>query len=94
MIPRDDVESGMEWLINALGGLHVFDEVPSGAKDAVNLVFTTAYDFVAGYLRVYLNGLRLHAGLDYSEGPGSDEFTMTYPLYVCDVILVDYGYLS
>lgn len=94
LIPRDDVESGMEWLIGALGGYGIFDEVPSGAKDGANLLFTTAHDYIAGHLRVHLNGLRLHAPLDFSEGPGTDKFTMVYPLYSCDVITVDYGYTS
>jgi hypothetical protein len=73
----------------------------AGAKDGVNLVFTTPEDFVqAGnvVIRMYLNGQRLILGAaaDYvvseSGGPGTgfDTVTLAIPLISVDALTADY----
>jgi len=37
----------------------IINELPGGAIDCVNLVFTTANEFIAGTLEVYLDGVRI-----------------------------------
>lgn len=41
-----------------IGGTEIVGEVPSGAIDGVNTVFTTAHNFIPSTLKLYLNGLR------------------------------------
>lgn len=47
----------------------VVSEIPSGTVDGVNVTFSSSQAFVAGYTRLYLNGVRLKigAGFDYVE---------------------------
>ena len=66
------------------GGTRTFNEVPTGAINGINTVYTTAVDFVAGTEAVFFNGVRQHpgAGNDYSisesggVGTGFDTITL------------------
>jgi hypothetical protein len=88
-----------EWFKKADTGLiasdHVFNETPTGTINGTNKIFTTASVFVAGTLRVYLNGQRLVEGAteDYEE-TDTDEITMADAPKSApgnpDVIIVDY----
>lgn len=60
------------------GGLLLRREVPAGTIDGVNMLFTTSRPYIAGTLMVYLNGLLLSPGADYTE-TGGTTFTMTAP---------------
>lgn len=62
-------------------------EVPSGDIDGVNMDYTTAGNF--GNLWVFLNGLRMNPGSDYTV-TGSDTFTFAYPPQTGDTLIVDY----
>lgn len=56
----------------------VYNETPSGSINSSNLVFTSAFAFVAGTLEVWLNGLLMAQGAsaDYVETtPASGTFT-------------------
>lgn len=92
-------------LILEPGEGEIVGEVPAGALDGVNLIFTTASKFVhespGRSVKVFLNGVRqsLGAGCDYtvaeSGGPGTgfDRIVFTYPPIASDVLLVDYWLL-
>lgn len=69
----------------------VYGEFPIGALDGVNTVFATIQPFLAGTLRVYYNGVRLHVGVtgDYVETSASS-LTLAFPPRVGDTLLVDY----
>ena len=49
------------------GGLLLKREVPIGVIDGVNALFATSRPYIAGTLMVYLNGLLLSPGDDYTE---------------------------
>lgn len=46
--------------------IHVFNETPGGAIDGSNVTFTIAHTPVAGTLQLFLNGVLLSEGNDYS----------------------------
>lgn len=72
----------------------VYNEIPAGALNGINLIFTTDLDFLPGSNQVYLNGLRLAlgAGMDYTE-TGANQITMEYAPSSSDVIIIDYQQL-
>jgi len=80
------------------GGNEVCGESPSGTKDGVNAIFTTANDFRETSLKVYFNGIRQAqgTGCDYevSEsggvGTGFDTITVAVPPRSNESLLVDY----
>jgi hypothetical protein len=41
-------------------GIPILNEIPGGIKNNVNLVYTTAFEFVPGTLQVFLSGLKLN----------------------------------
>lgn len=63
----------------------------TGAVNSVNTVFLTEFNYVAGSLRVHLNGLRMKPGAsnDFQE-TGDRQFTMTSAPLTDDVLVVDY----
>lgn len=71
------------------GGAGVVGEVPSGAINGVNAVFTTAAAYGDG-LAVYLNGVRQQIASDYTE-TSATTFTFGAAPLAGDVVLVDYG---
>lgn len=66
------------------GGTRLYNQPLIGPINGVNVVFTTASDFVAGSEAVYFNGVRQlpGAGNDYtrseSGGPGTGYDTVTF----------------
>lgn len=62
-----------------------------GAKDSVNLVFTTAFIFEAGTTKVYKNGLRLTRGVgyDYVES-GTNQITFSSAPDNGDLLIIEY----
>lgn len=70
------------------GGTGVFNEVPAGVQDGVNLVFTLAFTPFPGSTQVHRNGLREELGVSYTESGATLTFT-TAPLST-DVLTVDY----
>lgn len=69
-------------------GTTVRGEVPSGAVNGSNTVYTTAAAYTA--LAVYLNGVRQTKTVDYTETTGTT-FTFTVAPLTGDLLLVDYG---
>ena len=87
-----EVEGALDYLmayVHALA-LNSWNEIPAGAMDGSNLLYTTTFVFQPGTLRVHWNGLRVKVGLDYNVGPGTDEFTMIYAPTARDDLVVDY----
>lgn len=87
-----EVEGALDYLmayVHALA-LNSWNEVPAGAMDGSNLLYTTSFTFQPSTLRVYWNGLHLRPSQDYAEGPGTDEFTMVYAPTSRDDLVVDY----
>ena len=65
----------------SLHGIPVSDEIPGGLRNGSNLVFTTAFEFVAGTLEVWLSGLKLNGNpadpeRDYDISVSNDGFTL------------------
>lgn len=75
----------------SLGNL-VFNEVPIGAVNGVNKVFTTANSFIAKSTSFYYNGQRLLWGVDYVEVPANGiTITAIFPApKVGDNLVIDY----
>ncbi len=53
----------------------VRQEIPGGATDCLNLSYTTANKFVIGSLRVFVDGVRDTATIDFTEGVDQKSFT-------------------
>ncbi len=64
-------------------------EIPAGAIDGVNQIFTLAHVPTAGSLQVFVAGLRAMPGPDYSLSNGVT-ITFPKPLPVGSTILTDY----
>ena len=64
-------------------------EVPSGAINSSNTVYTTAANYGTS-LAVFLNGIRQKKTTDYTE-TGAAEFTMVVAPTTGDILQVDYG---
>lgn len=67
----------------------VFGEMPSGARDGVNTVFTLAQPYQPGSTAVYLNGLREFVTEGYTESSPTT-ITFTDPPTSADKVRVDY----
>lgn len=76
--------------INVPAAMDHIGEVPSGAINGANTVFTLSATYQPGKLLVYLNGLRQKSGgVDYSE-TSSTTFTFVNPPVAGDLLLVDF----
>lgn len=67
----------------------VFDEVPFGAVDGLNVNFSTVHPFQTGGLLVYINGLRQCDPQDYVE-TSTQAFQLTQAPLIGDSVRVDY----
>ena len=67
----------------------IFGEIPGGAINGVNKVFTSANAFRANSLGVFLNGLRQVRGGDYTE-TGASSFSFVNAPLAGDSISIDY----
>lgn len=89
------VKPNMDWLYALVvntAALMTWNEIPTGGKNGTNLVFTTARTYTAGTLMLNFNGLRGQPTVDFTEGPGGDEFTMLNAPHPMDTLVVDYRY--
>lgn len=62
-------------------GIRIHHELPVGLKNAVNLSYDTAFEFIPGTLEVYLSGICLNgnqtdADRDYDEKPNAQGFVL------------------
>lgn len=69
----------------------VFGEVPAGTVDDVNKVFTLAKLPVEYSERLFLNGIRITRGIDYTVS--GTTITLSDPLLTYDILYVDYDTL-
>ncbi len=68
--------------------LFKFNQVPTQIDPRL---FRTPDDYRPGTLQVYLDGLRMKPGDDYTEGPGDDEFTFCFDVDIPPtIVLTDY----
>lgn len=67
----------------------IVGELPSGATDGTNKTYSTVHSFVTNTTAVYLNGLRLLRGTDYTETP-PDTLTLSSAPSTTDTLQVDY----
>ncbi len=57
----------------------VVDELPEGAINDANVLYTVKFPFIPGTLEVFSSGIRMRHTLDYNEGPLSQQFTFLDP---------------
>jgi hypothetical protein len=71
---------------------NIFNEFPSGAKDGVNIHFTTAFPFIPNTTQLYLNGQRLinNYDYDYYELGNQQVVFRSYSPKVSDKLVIDY----
>jgi len=69
--------------------LPVVGEIPTGALNGTNKIFTTAYIYKPTLLAVFLSGLRLRHPDDYTE-TGSQTFQLVTAPLSSDSLCVDY----
>lgn len=63
----------------------------TGTIDGVNTQYGLTFNYQAGSLKVYVNGLRLTPGAAYDyEELGTNQFSLTYALTTEDNIVIDY----
>ena len=91
------VANGLEWIVAPVAGDValadlVFGEIPTGTVDGSNANFVIADAPVAASERVYVNGVRMHAGAgnDYTISSDTITFLTGAIPQTGDVILVDY----
>ena len=74
-------EADLQNQINSIAGVDytkfVFNEIPTGAIDGINISFNTANDYLTGTLQIFYNGLLLRPGLDFTED-GSNKYSLTF----------------
>ena len=73
------------------GGFSVIAETPAGTLNGSNRDFTLAYTPVGGVC-LYVNGLRMKEGLDYTLSGKTITFTAPATPKPGDVLLADYNY--
>jgi len=72
-------------------GFRVIAETPAGALDGTNRDFTLAYTPVGGVC-LYVNGLRMKEGVDYTLSGKTITFTAEATPRPGDILLADYNY--
>ncbi|MFA5815733.1 MAG: hypothetical protein WC865_08965 [Bacteroidales bacterium] len=65
----------------------------TGAVNGVNTLFATSHNYIDLSTHVYLNGVRLFRGEDYTE-QGDNQISFTTAPFLGDKIIVDYFYLT
>ncbi len=71
----------------------ISDEAVTGSVNSSNTSYTTARQYIAGSLEVFINGLKQIRTTDYAETtPASGIFTMTVAPTTGDLIRVNYQY--
>lgn len=71
--------------------IHINGETPVELIDSINTVFTTQFQFEAGSLSIYLNGLRLREGATNDYIILNDEtFELNLAPITFDTLEVDY----
>ena len=75
--------------VSTSSGSFVFGETPSGAVNGSNATFTTAQNFVAESVQVFINGVSQTTGVDYTTS-GSTTITLNVSPVSGDYIRVNY----
>lgn len=71
-------DNSQEFLFNYLEivGIPVKNEIPEGALNCSNLIFTIQYEAIAGTIEVFLDGNKLESGVDFLEAVNLMGFTI------------------
>jgi hypothetical protein len=69
---------------------YVTDEIPAGLINGINMLFTASFPYKKHTLEVYLGGAKQIRGLDFNEGPLSQQFTMLDAPDLGDYLYVSY----
>lgn len=85
----DQVVVKVGTFVSTSSGSFVFGETPSGAVNGSNATFTTAQNFVAESVQVFINGVSQTNGVDYTTS-GSTTITMNVSPVSGDYIRVNY----
>lgn len=75
--------------VTTSSGSFVFGETPSGLVNGSNATYTTAQNFVAESVQVFINGVSQTSGVDYTTS-GSTTITMNVSPVSGDYIRVNY----
>ncbi len=59
-------------------GDFISDEIPAGAIDGNNNLYTTKFPYRPNSVQIYQDGIRLRLGTDFNEGPLSQQVTLTF----------------
>ncbi len=68
----------------------ISDEVPQGAIDGFNALFTTQFSYRTDSVKVFQDGIRLRRGIDFNEGPLSQQITLTFAPNIGAGLRVEY----
>lgn len=80
-----------EWLesLKSTGESKIYQEIPNGLLNGINPTFTTANDFVAGTLEVFLNGSLQRIINDY-QVIGNNTIVLNFSPFTNENILINY----
>ena len=67
----------------------IYNETPGGLINGTNTVFSTAYAYITGTLRVFVNGLRQEMTTDFTETTGTT-FTFVLAPTTSSRLIIDY----
>lgn len=81
--------NGMTGRVTTEQTLLTCDEIPTGAVNGVNALFTVSEAYLTTSLKVYLNGIRQTKPTDYTE-TSATTFTFVTPPTTGDLVRVDY----
>ena len=70
-------------------GNFVIAETPSGAINGINATYTTAQNFDANSIEIFVNGIQATKGVDYTTS-GTNTINFTYSPATGDLLRVNY----
>lgn len=82
-------DAGPQGIPGVGGSNAVINEVPTGAINGINTLFTTEFSFKPESTAVYINGLRQILNMHYTES-NTSEITIPDGVYTGDILTIDY----
>ena len=81
----------VEWngFLNTTGVTLVVGETPSGAINGINATYTTAQNFDANSIEIFVNGIQATKGIDYTTS-GTNTINFTYSPATGDLLRANY----
>lgn len=75
--------------LTASSGSFVIGETPSGAINGINATYTTAQNFDADSIALFVNGIQATKGVDYTTS-GTNTINFSYSLATGDLLRANY----